>query len=140
LSDLEGYKVHAWSHRIALNQQKCSKFNKIWTYMHIHILFVVMFYFKKTYLKRFISWIVTWDVLEKKKLNFRYFLHAHSLTASCWCFVTDLLNQYDACMCCNQQHINVFLCSPWSSACVVYYCSSVKSWNHVYGTLILKGE
>jgi hypothetical protein len=29
LSDLEGYKVHAWSHRIALNQQKCSKFNKI---------------------------------------------------------------------------------------------------------------
>jgi hypothetical protein len=28
-SDLEGYKVHAWSHRIALNQQKCSKFNKI---------------------------------------------------------------------------------------------------------------
>jgi hypothetical protein len=35
------------------------------------------------------------------------FLHAHS-TASCWCFVTDLLNQHHACMCCNQQRVHVF--------------------------------
>jgi hypothetical protein len=139
---LEGYKVHAWSHRIALNQQKCSKFNKIWTYsyMHIHILFVVMFYLKKNLPETLYIMNRYMGRIGEKKLNFRYFLHAHSLTASCWCFVTDLLNQYDACTCCNQQRSNVFLLFPWLSACVVYYCSSVKSWNHVYGTLILKGE
>jgi hypothetical protein len=43
------------------------------------------------------------------------------------CFVSDLLNKHPACMCCNQQGINVIICFPWSSACVLYYCSTVKN-------------
>jgi ABC-type nickel/cobalt efflux system permease component RcnA len=48
----------------------------------------------------------------KSSFTFDIFPHAHSSTAPCCCFVTDLLNQHHACMCCNQQHINVFLCFP----------------------------
>jgi hypothetical protein len=48
----------------------------------------------------------------KSSFTFDIFLHAHSLAASCWCFVTDVLNQHHACMCCNQQGINVSLCFP----------------------------
>jgi hypothetical protein len=38
----------------------------------------------------------------KSSFTLDIFPHAHSLTASCWCFVTDLPNQHHACMCCSQ--------------------------------------
>jgi hypothetical protein len=43
----------------------------------------------------------------KSSFTLDIFPHTHS-TASCWCFVTDLLNQHQVYMCCNQQPINVF--------------------------------
>jgi hypothetical protein len=48
----------------------------------------------------------------KSSFTFDIFPLAHTLAASCWCFVTDVLNKHPACMCCNQQRINVFLCFP----------------------------
>jgi hypothetical protein len=75
----------------------------------------------------------------KSSFTLDIFPHAHS-TTSCWCFFTDLLNQHhmyvlqstphvcvaikNTCMCCNQEHINVF---PLFSliVCLCHYYSSM---------------